>query len=146
MGAFKTTVMERLPAAHDDLVHDVQLDYYGKQLASAGSDRRIKIFDVVDGQQRQQTAELVGHDGPVWMRMAAADQNEPARLTPSVSQLKTLKSTAPRTTAVAEAVRRRRSGRIRSSRGRGTTGARAGRTLYAATHTFGGASGGRPAG
>ena len=46
--------------------HDVQLDYYGKQLASAGSDRRIKIFDVIDGVQRQQTAELVGHDGPVW--------------------------------------------------------------------------------
>jgi hypothetical protein len=46
--------------------HDVQLDYYGKQLASAGSDRRIKIFDVVDGMQRQQTAELSGHDGPIW--------------------------------------------------------------------------------
>ena len=48
------------------LQHDVQLDYYGKQLASAGSDRRIKIFDVVEGGQRQQTAELTGHEGPVW--------------------------------------------------------------------------------
>ena len=46
--------------------HDVQLDYYGKQLASAGSDRRSKIFDIVDGNQRQQTAELTGHEGPVW--------------------------------------------------------------------------------
>lgn len=49
-----------------DLVHDCQLDYYGKQLATCGSDRRIKIFDIVDGKQGQQTAELVGHDGPVW--------------------------------------------------------------------------------
>jgi protein transport protein SEC13 len=58
--------MQRLPAAHDDLIHDVQLDYYGKQLASAGSDRRIKIFDCYQGDQRQQTAELTGHEGPVW--------------------------------------------------------------------------------
>ena len=53
-------------AMNQELVHDVQLDYFGKQLASAGSDRRIKIYDVVDGTQRQQTAELIGHDGPVW--------------------------------------------------------------------------------
>eukprot|EP00322_Chrysochromulina_rotalis_P006012 CAMPEP_0115830130 /NCGR_PEP_ID=MMETSP0287-20121206/1459_1 /TAXON_ID=412157 /ORGANISM="Chrysochromulina rotalis, Strain UIO044" /LENGTH=280 /DNA_ID=CAMNT_0003283425 /DNA_START=24 /DNA_END=863 /DNA_ORIENTATION=+ len=49
-----------------DLIHTAELDFYGKQLASAGSDRRIKIFEVVDGAQRQQTAELVGHDGPIW--------------------------------------------------------------------------------
>ena len=47
--------------------HDMQLDYYGKQLASAGSDRRIKVFSIgVDGSHHRQTAELVGHDGPVW--------------------------------------------------------------------------------
>lgn len=50
----------------DDLIHDVQLDYYGKQLASAGSDRRIKIFDIDANGQRQQTAEITGHEGPVW--------------------------------------------------------------------------------
>ena len=44
----------------DDLIHDVQLDYYGKQLASAGSDRRIKIFDIDANGQRQQTAEITG--------------------------------------------------------------------------------------
>ena len=52
--------IERLPAQHEDMVHDVQLDYYGKQIASCGSDRRIKIFDVINGEQRQQTAELTG--------------------------------------------------------------------------------------
>ena len=57
----------RRPArAMADLIHTAELDFYGRQLASAGSDRRIKIFEVVDGVQRQQTAELVGHDGPVW--------------------------------------------------------------------------------
>jgi len=62
----KATAIEKIPASHDDLIHDVQLDYYGKQLASAGSDRRIKIFDVLEGGGRQQTAELTGHEGPVW--------------------------------------------------------------------------------
>jgi protein transport protein SEC13 len=49
----------------DHLLHDVQMDYYGRQVASAGSDCRIKIFDVDHGVKRQ-AAELSGHDGPVW--------------------------------------------------------------------------------
>jgi len=63
----RTTMMERLPAQHEDLIHDVQLDYYGKRLASAGSDRRVKIFDVGADGQRVLTADLTGHEGPVWM-------------------------------------------------------------------------------
>ena len=69
-------VVEKRPAAHgsqssDGSLHeDASARYlpvsHWRQLASAGSDRRIKIFEVVDGVQRQQTAELVGHDGPVW--------------------------------------------------------------------------------
>jgi protein transport protein SEC13 len=53
-------------AAQAELIHDVQLDYFGKQLATAGGDRRIKIYEVVNGEKSHQTAELVGHDGPVW--------------------------------------------------------------------------------
>lgn len=45
----------------------MQLDYYGKRLASAGSDRRVKIFDVGADGQRVLTADLTGHEGPVWM-------------------------------------------------------------------------------
>jgi len=59
-------MMERVPAQHDDLIHDVQLDYYGKRLASAGSDRRIKIYDIVAGGGRQLTADLTLHEGPIW--------------------------------------------------------------------------------
>jgi len=63
----KVTVMEKLPTNHSDLIHDVQMDYYGKQLASAGSDRLIKIYDVdPHTNQRYLAAELPGHDGPVW--------------------------------------------------------------------------------
>ena len=50
---------------HADTVHDVQLDYYGRKLATASSDRTIKVFDVT-GDQLTPLTTLNGHDGPVW--------------------------------------------------------------------------------
>eukprot|EP01006_Ploeotia_vitrea_P039503 TRINITY_DN66355_c6_g3_i1.p1 TRINITY_DN66355_c6_g3~~TRINITY_DN66355_c6_g3_i1.p1 ORF type:complete len:345 (-),score=161.39 TRINITY_DN66355_c6_g3_i1:72-1052(-) len=50
---------------HEEMIHDAQMDYYGKRLATASSDRTIKIFDV-SGEQQQLIAHLKGHDGPVW--------------------------------------------------------------------------------
>lgn len=35
---------------HGDTVHDVQLDYYGRRLATASSDRTIKVFDIAGDQ------------------------------------------------------------------------------------------------
>jgi len=50
---------------HDDMIHDVQLDYYGKRMATCSSDRTIKIFEIGPSTPTQ-TAELRGHEGPVW--------------------------------------------------------------------------------
>lgn len=50
---------------HTDTVHDVQLDYYGRKLATASSDRTIRVFDIA-GDQLALLATLQGHDGPVW--------------------------------------------------------------------------------
>ncbi|GAB5590087.1 GTPase-activating protein S13 [Umbelopsis nana] len=47
------------------MIHDAQLDYYSRRLATASSDRTIKIFDV-DGDKQQLVETLKGHDGPVW--------------------------------------------------------------------------------
>lgn len=52
-------------SGHTDAVHDVQLDFYGKRLASASSDRLVKIFDVA-GEAQHLVADLAGHEGPVW--------------------------------------------------------------------------------
>ena len=41
------------------------MDYYGKRLASASSDRTIKVFEVA-GENQVLLATLKGHDGPVW--------------------------------------------------------------------------------
>lgn len=58
--------MEKIATTHEDLIHDVQLDYYGKRLATCSSDRTVKVYDVVEGGERKQVADLKGHDGPVW--------------------------------------------------------------------------------
>jgi len=62
----RAAAMERIGTNHEDLIHDVQLDYYGKQLATCSSDRTIKIYDIIDGGERKHVADLKGHDGPVW--------------------------------------------------------------------------------
>ncbi|KAF8664853.1 hypothetical protein AX16_000694 [Volvariella volvacea WC 439] len=50
------------------MIHDAQLDYYGKRLATCSSDRTVKVFDVVDGEPQRTGGghTLKGHSGPVW--------------------------------------------------------------------------------
>jgi protein transport protein SEC13 len=60
-----STSVATFDTQHDDMIHDAQMDYYGKRLATCSSDKTIKIFDVTSGTPTQ-TAELVGHEGPVW--------------------------------------------------------------------------------
>ncbi|KAI9295955.1 WD40 repeat-like protein [Neoconidiobolus thromboides FSU 785] len=50
---------------HEDMIHDVQLDYYGKRLASCSSDRTIRLFEVEQNEQKL-IQVLTGHEGPVW--------------------------------------------------------------------------------
>ena len=47
-----TTTLASFDSGHGDMVHDVQLDYYGTRLATASSDRGIKIFEVAGEQVR----------------------------------------------------------------------------------------------
>ncbi|PFH44721.1 hypothetical protein AMATHDRAFT_72215 [Amanita thiersii Skay4041] len=55
-----------IETAHDDMIHDAQLDYYGKRLATCSSDRTVKVFDVIDGETQRAGHTLRGHAGPVW--------------------------------------------------------------------------------
>ncbi|CCC71380.1 hypothetical protein NCAS_0H00700 [Naumovozyma castellii] len=57
--------MVAIANAHNDLIHDAVLDYYGKRLATCSSDKTIKIFEV-EGETHKEVATLEGHDGPVW--------------------------------------------------------------------------------
>ena len=37
-------------SGHLDQVHDAQMDYYGKRIATCSSDRTIKVFDIIANQ------------------------------------------------------------------------------------------------
>jgi len=52
---------------HADIIHDAQMDYFGKRLATCSSDRTIRIFNVEEDGGYSLVQELKGHDGPVWM-------------------------------------------------------------------------------
>ena len=56
-------------SGHTDMIHDTQLDYYGRKLATCSSDRLVKIFELA-GEARHHIADLAGHEGPVrsWLR------------------------------------------------------------------------------
>ncbi|KAH7685859.1 protein transport protein SEC13 protein [Dioscorea alata] len=56
---------QKIETGHQDVVHDVSMDYYGKRLATASSDTTIQIIGV-SGSSHQHIATLSGHQGPVW--------------------------------------------------------------------------------
>ena len=59
-------VAKTVPARHDDFIHDVRYDYYGKRLATCSSDASIKIWSV-DEQGEWHSVEIPkAHQGSVW--------------------------------------------------------------------------------
>ncbi len=60
------TGTQSLESGHQDVVHDLAMDYYGKRLATCSSDRTIKLFSVGAPEQTVALATLIGHEGPVW--------------------------------------------------------------------------------
>ncbi|CAM9265885.1 unnamed protein product [Sphacelaria rigidula] len=61
-----TTPLATIETQHDDMIHDTQLDYYGKRLATASSDRTIRVFEIIGDNQPAQSQVIRGHEGPVW--------------------------------------------------------------------------------
>ena len=54
-----------LNTQHSDAIHDTQLDYYSRFLATASSDCSVKVFSIADGLPTP-LAHLTEHTGPVW--------------------------------------------------------------------------------
>lgn len=52
--------------AHQDLIHDAVLDYYGRRLATCSSDKTIKIFEINGTENQKLLTTLTHHEGPVW--------------------------------------------------------------------------------
>jgi len=51
-------VFRRFKAKHDDYIHDISYDFYGKRLASCSSDQKVKVWDTDANGDWVQTAEL----------------------------------------------------------------------------------------
>jgi len=51
---------------HEDMIHDVQMNYYGRRMATCSSDKSIKIWDLALDGSTTLTSELKSHEGPVW--------------------------------------------------------------------------------
>ncbi|KAF8476098.1 WD40-repeat-containing domain protein, partial [Kalaharituber pfeilii] len=50
---------------HDDLIHDVCYDFYGKRIVTCSSDQRLKIFDLNDDGEWIQSESWKAHDGSI---------------------------------------------------------------------------------
>lgn len=59
------SVIAQVETDHSDLIHDVQMDYYGTRFATCSSDRAIKIYSCASGNNTLE-ATLEGHDAAVW--------------------------------------------------------------------------------
>lgn len=62
------TPLVSVDTQHEDMIHDAQLDYYSRKLATASSDRSVKVWDVQSNQGAASytlAATLAGHEGYV---------------------------------------------------------------------------------
>lgn len=59
-------VIQRLQTSHDDIVHDVAYDFYGKRIATCSSDQKIKVWDCDENGEWKLSAEWKAHSGSVW--------------------------------------------------------------------------------
>eukprot|EP01117_Protostelium_nocturnum_P015918 TRINITY_DN6204_c1_g1_i1.p1 TRINITY_DN6204_c1_g1~~TRINITY_DN6204_c1_g1_i1.p1 ORF type:complete len:316 (-),score=59.73 TRINITY_DN6204_c1_g1_i1:69-1016(-) len=65
----------RLETQHEDLIHDLSYDFYGKRLATCSSDQKIKVWDQAidkrqveeeEGNEWKLTFEWKAHSGSIW--------------------------------------------------------------------------------
>ncbi|EGG18301.1 Sec13-like protein [Cavenderia fasciculata] len=63
---YEIRVFHRFSTSHDDLIHDVSYDFYGKRLATCSSDQKIKVWDMNDSGKWELSAEWKAHSGSVW--------------------------------------------------------------------------------
>jgi len=62
----QTRTFRRFSTHHEDIIHDLEYDYYGKRIATCSSDHKIKVWDL-DGQNKWQcSSEWKAHAGSIW--------------------------------------------------------------------------------
>jgi len=59
-------VSKTIKAGHEDLIHDVAYDFYGKRMATCSSDQHVKIWDQDESGNWTCSASFKTHNGSVW--------------------------------------------------------------------------------
>lgn len=59
-------VSKTIKAGHEDLIHDVAYDFYGKRMATCSSDQHVKIWDQDEAGTWSCSASFKTHYGSVW--------------------------------------------------------------------------------
>jgi len=50
---------------HDDFIHDLRFDYYGRRVATCSSDHKVKVLTLTENGEQQSCDELEGHRSAV---------------------------------------------------------------------------------
>jgi len=59
-------VAKSIKAEHEDLIHDVAYDFYGKRMATCSSDQKVKVWDQDEAGNWTCSASWKTHNGSVW--------------------------------------------------------------------------------
>jgi len=59
-------VTKSINADHEDLIHDVAYDFYGKRMATCSSDQKVKVWDQDEAGNWTCSASWKSHYGSVW--------------------------------------------------------------------------------
>lgn len=58
-------IFKKIPSMHDDIIHDLVYDFYGKRMASCSSDQKISIWDLNEEQEWVCSSKWKAHNGSV---------------------------------------------------------------------------------
>lgn len=58
--------MDEIPTRHDEAIHGLRYDYYGKKLVTCSSDQKIKVWEQDESGSWRLTADWKGHKGSIW--------------------------------------------------------------------------------
>ncbi|EGR27557.1 sec13, putative [Ichthyophthirius multifiliis] len=62
----KINQFQKIDTNHEDIIHDIAFDYYGKKLATCSTDRSVKIYQKSSNGEWKQINSITNQDGPVW--------------------------------------------------------------------------------
>lgn len=59
-------VFQRLCSNHEEIVHDISYDFYGKRLVTCSSDQWLKVWDLNEAAEWTCTGAWKAHSGSIW--------------------------------------------------------------------------------